>query len=255
MLIVALAALAGTAVLLGGCERVPEHIMNSPPALDRPPLETPGQGAPDPDAPPVDLSPRDSVPAPHPQDRLASYQDDAPKPDEAKLDEATMPDQLARAAEQALARVGAPSVPLLVAELDSENPQRRQRAAQALARIGPDAIDAAESLVERLEDENEEQQVQLACAAALKEMGPALWPAEPRPFLEPFQPEPSELLSEDSDNPQIVALAEVQTLRRVQYEERSDRLQQLYELELQDYQRRSAIAQRAIDALMNLALD
>ena len=239
--------LLAAGLLFAGCERIPDHIMNSPPAVNgRFDVEEPIRNeadSPETQTPPAAI--------PRPQDKVASYESNSiPDDDDDSID-----DQLAAEATSALARIGAAVVPSLVLELNSEEPLQRERAAVALSRIGPAAIEAAEPLVERLEDEQEQRSVQLACAKALKEMGPALWPAEPQPRLPRPSLEPlPELGEEDAENPQLAVLAQRRETMRIEYEERSERQQQEYYHQLQEYERRVAIAQRAVDALKKLAL-
>ena len=231
-------------IIVSGCRKIPEHIMNSPPANHAAPdAATPKKSAP----PPVDLEP----PALHPEDRLASHVDAAAS----EIDDAPKSEVLREAAVDALARMGAASVPSLVKELNSQDARQRQRAAEVLALIGPAAVDAAEPLVERLEDSQEDRGVQLACATALKEIGPALWPPEPEPYLALNLAEPLPLLSGgESDNDQVAALAQRRETRRIEYDQRNARRRQLHEEHVQEYQRRRAIAARAVDVLKELAL-
>ena len=70
----------------------------------------------------------------------------------------------------ALGRIGAAAVPALVEVLADPNPVVRRRAAQALARIGPDARDAVPDLIVTLQDRNEE--VRKSAARALGQIGP-----------------------------------------------------------------------------------
>jgi HEAT repeat protein len=70
----------------------------------------------------------------------------------------------------ALGRIGAAAVPALVEVLADPNPVVRRRAAQALARIGPDARDAVPDLIVALQDRNEE--VRKSAARALGQIGP-----------------------------------------------------------------------------------
>jgi hypothetical protein len=68
-----------------------------------------------------------------------------------------------------LARIGAPAVPALVEVLTDPSPVLRQRAAQALARIGPDARDAVPDLIVALQDRDED--VRKNVARALGQIG------------------------------------------------------------------------------------
>jgi HEAT repeat protein len=76
-----------------------------------------------------------------------------------------------------LGRIGAAAVPALVEVLTDPNPVLRQRAAQALARIGPDARDAVPDLIVALQDRDEE--VRKSVARALGQIGPEARAAVP----------------------------------------------------------------------------
>ncbi len=80
-------------------------------------------------------------------------------------------------AADALGRIGAASVPALVECLTDERPELRRRAAQILARIGPDAAIAVPALTQLLHDADPE--VQREAARALGQIGPAASPAIP----------------------------------------------------------------------------
>lgn len=77
----------------------------------------------------------------------------------------------ADAAVDALARIGAPSLPPLCTALSSPDPEIRKRAATALARIGPDAAPAVPDLIAALQDDN--QDVRKQVIRALGQIGPA----------------------------------------------------------------------------------
>jgi HEAT repeat protein len=69
-----------------------------------------------------------------------------------------------------LGRIGAAAVPELVRTLEHDDPVHRQRAAEVLARIGPEASQAVPALIQRLDDT--QQPVRLAAARALGQIGP-----------------------------------------------------------------------------------
>ena len=73
-------------------------------------------------------------------------------------------------AADALARIGAASVPSLVEALRDENPDVRAQAAWALARMGPEAREAVPSLAAALADEDD--RVRQSAARALGQIGP-----------------------------------------------------------------------------------
>ncbi len=77
----------------------------------------------------------------------------------------------------ALSRIGAPSVPALVAVLRDPDPELRQNAARALARIGPDASEAVPELIAALDDKD--IGVRKYATRALGEIGPAAGKAVP----------------------------------------------------------------------------
>jgi hypothetical protein len=70
----------------------------------------------------------------------------------------------------ALARIGKPAVPALVEALHDPNPDLRDQAALALARIGPDAEAAVPDLIAALNDDNEV--VRKDAVRALGQIGP-----------------------------------------------------------------------------------
>ena len=70
----------------------------------------------------------------------------------------------------ALGRIGAAAVPLLIETLEHPSWQRRRTAAMLLGRIGPDAGSAVPSLVKALEDPHES--VRKSAARALGQIGP-----------------------------------------------------------------------------------
>jgi len=86
-----------------------------------------------------------------------------------------------RSAEQttldALARIGAPSVPALIAVLGDPDPEMRKNAARALARIGSDASQAVPELIAALNDKD--PGVRKFATRALGEIGPAAGKAVP----------------------------------------------------------------------------
>jgi len=77
----------------------------------------------------------------------------------------------------ALARIGASSVPALIDALKDPSPEVRVQAARSLARMGDSGKAAVPVLIERLHDPNEE--VRQASARALGQMGPAAAQAVP----------------------------------------------------------------------------
>lgn len=77
----------------------------------------------------------------------------------------------------ALARIGASSVPALMDALKDPNPDVRVQAARSLARMGDSGKAAVPLLIERLHDPNED--VRQASARALGQMGPAAAEAVP----------------------------------------------------------------------------
>jgi HEAT repeat protein len=86
-----------------------------------------------------------------------------------------------RTAEQAtidaLARIGASSVPALVDVLHDPDPELRRDAARALARIGSDAREAVPELIAALDDKD--AGVRSFATRALGEIGPAAGKAVP----------------------------------------------------------------------------
>lgn len=80
-------------------------------------------------------------------------------------------------AADALARIGAESVPELCVALRSSNPRLRRYAALALARAGSNAAPAVPELVERLRDDD--AAVRQNAARALGQIGPAARDAIP----------------------------------------------------------------------------
>ena len=70
----------------------------------------------------------------------------------------------------ALARIGKPAVPALVEALHDLNPELRDQAALALARIGPQAVDAVPDLIAALRDDDET--VRKDAVRALGQIGP-----------------------------------------------------------------------------------
>ncbi len=216
-------------------ERIPDHVMNSPPAVNKIP---PGE-----QQQPQDERPKDLIADSRPSLRLtAGYRPNVNR-------------QLDATAADALSRIGQPSLPVLVEQLQSGQPQNQILAADILARMGPAAVDAAEPLVERLEDADEQVEVKLVCARAIGQIGPALWPAEPEAFIEPPTLEPLPEMNEQLlADPQMAELRRRQETRRIEYGEfHARRKQQYYDLH-DEYLRRRQIAQRAVDALAMLAM-
>jgi hypothetical protein len=81
-------------------------------------------------------------------------------------------------AAHALGRIGRAAVPQLTQALSDPNPLVRKRAADVLARIGPDAKDAVPALIRTLGDRDED--VRKAATRALGEIGPGAAEAVPR---------------------------------------------------------------------------
>jgi hypothetical protein len=79
----------------------------------------------------------------------------------------------------ALGRIGAAAVPQLLTALADQDPIIRQRAADVLARIGPEAQEATPRLIELLRDEQEDDRVRKTAAWALGQIGPAAAGAVP----------------------------------------------------------------------------
>ena len=77
----------------------------------------------------------------------------------------------------ALSRIGTAAIPALVDALQNPDPLLRRHAAQALARIGPEARDAVPDLIVALQDRDEE--VRKNVARALGQIGPAAEAAVP----------------------------------------------------------------------------
>ena len=215
-----LAICIGSILVAVGCDRIPDEVLNSPPAK-------------------------------RPGERIVV----AKKPIEPPSLEAEVSSaEIKATANDALARLGQPSLPILVTMLRSADAGERERAALTLARMGPAAADAAEALVERLEDPQEEPAVKLASARAIGQIGRALWPEEPQLQLEPPSLEPLPELSEEfRDDADVVALHQRRVARRVEYDERNENRRRYYDEQMEEYRRRSAIAQRAVDALAALA--
>ncbi len=77
---------------------------------------------------------------------------------------------LIETAMDSLGRIGRAAVPELVKTLEHEDPVYRQRAAEVLARIGPEASEAVPALIIALADYQEP--VRKAAARALGQIGP-----------------------------------------------------------------------------------
>jgi HEAT repeat protein len=77
-----------------------------------------------------------------------------------------------------LGRIGLPAVPALVELLASSDPQLRRYAAQALARVGPEAQEAVPALVGALDDSDE--LVRQLAIRALGQVGPPAGAAVPK---------------------------------------------------------------------------
>ena len=76
-----------------------------------------------------------------------------------------------------LARIGEPAVPVLIQSLSDPDPELREQAARAIARMGAIAKDAVPTLIQGLNDP--QVTVRQACARALGQMGPAAAEAVP----------------------------------------------------------------------------
>lgn len=105
---------------------------------------------------------------------------------------------------EALARIGPPAVPSLIAALEDEDTEVRLQAAHGLARMGPKAELAVPALILTLEDSDAE--VRQASARALGQIGQAAEVAIPAlvkalkdpanrspvaPFARQYEPEPA----------------------------------------------------------------
>lgn len=84
---------------------------------------------------------------------------------------------LSETAADALSRIGQPAVPKLIEHLDDANPVIRERTANILAKIGPDAFESVPSLRRLLRDDH--PPVRLAAARALGQIGPQAVEAVP----------------------------------------------------------------------------
>jgi uncharacterized UBP type Zn finger protein len=84
---------------------------------------------------------------------------------------------LQETAARSLGRIGEAAVPDLTRQLTDSDPLIRKRAADVLARIGPQAEKAVPDLVEALEDEDEA--VRKSAALALGQIGPGAADAVP----------------------------------------------------------------------------
>lgn len=89
----------------------------------------------------------------------------------------------------ALSRIGKPAVPELIRVLQHRDPLVRLEAAEVLARIGPDAIEAVPYLTTALDDADE--RVRKASARALGRVGPGAAPAVPALMRSLVEPSPS----------------------------------------------------------------
>lgn len=94
---------------------------------------------------------------------------------------------LPETAADALARIGPAAVPALMQALDSKEPYVRERAAQAFARMGPEASAAVPALTRALRDGDPD--VRRAAARALGQIGPAAETAIPALAVAMSQPE------------------------------------------------------------------
>lgn len=121
-------------------------------------------------------------PAAEPPLRLATATEPVTKPSDEphargpaiiRFEDWDMPETAAKA----LGGIGAAAVPDLAQSLSDPNPLVRRRAADILARIGPEARDAVPALIRALDDRDEE--VRKSAARALGEIGPAAKDAVP----------------------------------------------------------------------------
>ncbi len=94
---------------------------------------------------------------------------------------------LPETAADALARIGPAAVPTLMKALESPEPYVRTRAAQAMARMGPEASAAVPGLTRALRDQDPD--VRRAAARALGQIGPAAETAIPALAVAMSQPE------------------------------------------------------------------
>ena len=86
------------------------------------------------------------------------------------LIEALADGQLWTPAVEALAKIGVPAIPHLIQALDNENRGVRAGAAEALGKIGPEAKEAVQKLIEILLKDREDCSVRVAAARALEEI-------------------------------------------------------------------------------------
>jgi hypothetical protein len=84
---------------------------------------------------------------------------------------------MGEASAMALSRIGSASVPALREALQSAEPSLRSRAADTLAKIGPDAAEAVPDLIVTLNDPD--LRVRKSAARALGQIGPKAAPAVP----------------------------------------------------------------------------
>jgi HEAT repeat protein len=99
----------------------------------------------------------------------------------------------------ALGRIGAAAVPDLVRALGDPDPGVRLRAAEALARIGPDAKEAVPELIRLLSDEREHVETRKAAAWALGQIGPPASGAVPE-LMRILQAPPTDTPQADAPN-------------------------------------------------------
>lgn len=97
---------------------------------------------------------------------------------------------LPETAADALARIGPTAVPALMKALQDADPKVRTRAAQAFARMGPEASDAVPALTRALADKDPD--VRRYAARALGQIGPAAETAIPALVMAMSEPEEDE---------------------------------------------------------------
>lgn len=97
----------------------------------------------------------------------------------------TLPDESIGSATYKLAQVGPDAVPFLIQLLNDERPYVRYSACYALEKLGPQAGEAVDALIERLDDDAQAREqypdpVWIFAAYALGKIGPSASPALPK---------------------------------------------------------------------------
>lgn len=203
----------------------------------------------------------DNTPAPHPDDRVAETEADKLPRGYRPYIEWTMNE----AATDSLVRLGPAALPRLEIELGSGDVEQRRRAAAAIARIGPDAAQSADTLellVSTLADEDQDVLVRKYCLRALGQIGPAIWPQEPfayRPAttlattpLSNRVPIPVDESGVEIFDESLLSPGGVQS-SRIDYEDGESARFKAYQATLRDYERRREAAQQAVDLLATMA--